>query len=306
MDILRSVRDRLRPGKGTVISLPYLWLLVFFFVPFLIVLKISFAEQELAIPPFTRLLQYDSDMGMLNISLNLSNYLFIFTDELYLDTYLSSLQVALFTTLMCLLIGYPIAYAIARANPAARNVLLMLVMLPFWTSFLLRVYAWMGLLQPTGIINNLLMSLGLISEPLMLFHNQFSLYLVMVYAYLPFMILPLYAHLVKMDVTLLEAANDLGARPLKAFWTITLPLSKNGIIAGSMMVFIPAVGEFVIPELVGGPNVLMIGKVLWNEFFDNNNWPMASAVATIMVVMLIVPIALFHRYETRQLEGENV
>ena len=306
MTILRSVLNRFKPGKGTVISMPYLWLLVFFLVPFLIVLKISFAEQDLAIPPFTHLLKYDGDMSTLNIALNLSNFLFIFTNELYLDTYVSSLEVALFTTLACLLIGYPIAYAIARANPAIRNVLLMLVMLPFWTSFLLRVYAWMGLLQPNGIINNLLMSMGLISQPLEMFHNQFSLYLVMVYAYLPFMILPLYAHLVKMDVTLLEAANDLGARPLKTFWTITLPLSKNGIIAGSMMVFIPAVGEFVIPELVGGPDVLMIGKVLWNEFFDNNNWPMASAVATIMVLFLIVPIALFHRYETRQLEGKNV
>jgi putrescine transport system permease protein len=181
----------------------------------------------------------------------------------------------------------------------------MLVMLPFWTSFLLRVYAWMGLLNENGLINSFLLGIGLIDEPLQLFHNDFSLYLVMVYAYLPFMILPLFSHLVKMDGRLLEAASDLGAGPIKAFFTITLPLSKNGIIAGSMMVFIPAVGEFVIPELVGGPDTLMIGKVLWNEFFDNNNWPMAAAVATVMVLLLIVPIAFLHRFETRQLEGKG-
>ncbi|CUA86183.1 MULTISPECIES: ABC transporter permease subunit [Gulbenkiania] len=305
MNFKRFARKWLRPGRATVIAVPYFWLLLFFAVPFLIVLKISFAEQDIAIPPFTSLLNYE-DGGLLHVTLNLANFQFIFGDELYADTYLSSLRVAFFTTVMCLLIGYPIAYAIARTDPARRNVLLMLVMLPFWTSFLLRVYAWMGLLKPNGIINHLLMSVGLISEPLEMFHNTFSLYLVMVYAYLPFMILPLYAHLVKMDIRLLEAANDLGARPLKAFFAITLPLSKNGIIAGSMMVFIPAVGEFVIPELVGGPDTLMIGKVLWNEFFDNNNWPMAAAVATVMVLLLIVPIGLFHRYETRELEGKNV
>lgn len=304
MSTLQRLR-RLRPGRGAVIAVPYSWLLLFFLVPFLIVLKISFAEQDIAIPPFTHLLSYE-DGGLLHITLNLGNFQFIFGDELYADTYLSSLKVAFFTTLMCLLLGYPIAYAIARTDPARRNVLLMLVMLPFWTSFLLRVYAWMGLLNEVGLINNALLSLGIIREPLHLFHTDFSLYLVMVYAYLPFMILPLYSHLVKMDVRLLEAAGDLGARPLKAFLTITLPLSKNGIIAGSMMVFIPAVGEFVIPELVGSTDTLMIGKVLWNEFFDNNNWPMASAVATVMVMLLIVPIALFHRYETREVEGKNV
>ena len=303
MNMSRLMR-KLKPGKGAVIAVPFFWLLLFFLVPFFIVLKISFAEQDLAIPPFTSLLQVE-DGVLQSLSLYFGNFHFIFTDGLYAATYLSSLKVAFFTTVMCLLLGYPIAYAIARADPARRNVLLMLVMLPFWTSFLLRVYAWMGLLNETGLINNFLMSIGLISEPLHLFHNDFSLYLVMVYAYLPFMILPLFSHLVKMDMRLLEAAADLGAGPIKSFLTITLPLSKNGIIAGSMMVFIPAVGEFVIPELVGGTDTLMIGKVLWNEFFDNNNWPMASAVAIIMVLMLIVPIALLHRYETRELEGKG-
>ncbi|WP_432417434.1 ABC transporter permease subunit [Crenobacter caeni] len=298
-----SLLRKLSPGRGSVIAVPYLWLTLFFLVPFLIVLKISFAEQDIAIPPFTALTEYAD--GYLNVKLNLSNFLYIFTDEFYFDTYLSSLKVALFTTIGCLLLGYPIAYAIARTDPARRNVLLMLVMLPFWTSFLLRVYAWMGILNETGLINSFLMSTGLIDEPLHLFHTDFSLYIVMLYAYLPFMILPLYSNLVKLDLRLLEAAADLGARPMKAFFTITLPLSKNGIIAGSMLVFIPAVGEFVIPELVGSSETLMIGKVLWNEFFDNNNWPMASAVAAVMALILIVPTALFHRFETRELEGKN-
>ena len=209
---------------------------------------------------------------------------------------------ALTTTIICLLIGYPTAYAISRANPAARNGLLLAIMLPFWTSFLLRVYAWMGLLGHNGIINNFLIKYGIISEPLDLFYNAFSLNLVMVYAYLPFMILPLYTQLVKLDNRLLEAASDLGAGPIKSFFTITLPLSKTGIIAGSMLVFVPAVGEFVIPELVGGSENLMIGKVLWQAFFDQNNWPLASAVAVVMVALLVVPIALFQHYENRELE----
>lgn len=302
MDLSKFLRQS-KLGKRAVIALPYSWLLLFFLVPFFIVLKISFAEQELAVPPFTQLLQLEE--GLLHITLNLANYDFILNDSFYAATYLSSVKAALFTTVMCLLIGYPMAYAIARTDPARRNVLLMLVMLPFWTSFLLRVYAWMGILNDNGLINNFLLGIGLIDEPIKMFHTNFSLYLVMVYAYLPFMILPLFAHLVKMDGRLLEAAGDLGAGPIKSFFTITLPLSKNGIIAGSMMVFIPAVGEFVIPELVGGTDTLMIGKILWNEFFDNNNWPMASAVAIVMLLLLIVPIAMLHRYETRELEGKG-
>ena len=226
-------------------------------------------------------------------------------DNIYLLTYWLSIKTALTTTLICLLIGYPMAYAISRAHPSIRNGLLLAIMLPFWTSFLLRVYAWMGLLGQNGIINNYLMKWGVISEPLNLFYNTFSLNLVMVYAYLPFMILPLYTQLVKLDHRLLEAAADLGAHPIKAFFQITLPLSKSGIIAGSMLVFIPAVGEYVIPELVGGPDNLMIGKVLWQAFFDQNNWPLAAAVAVLMVILLVVPMAMFQHFEERELEGDK-
>lgn len=303
-------------GGKAVIGVPYVWLLLLFLVPFFMVLKISFAEQELAIPPFTPLFKEDGSLHIV-----FQNYKDIFADfgsslaallnpfdggkqgdNIYLLTYWLSIKTALSTTLICLLIGYPMAYAISRANPSIRNGLLLTIMLPFWTSFLLRVYAWMGLLGHNGIINNYLIKWNIINEPLDLFYNTFSLNLVMVYAYLPFMILPLYTQLVKLDHRLLEAAADLGAHPIKAFFTITLPLSKTGIIAGSMLVFIPAVGEYVIPELVGGPDNLMIGKTLWMTFFDANNWPLASAVAVVMVLLLVVPMALFQRYEERELE----
>lgn len=308
------------PGQRLVIGIPYVWLLILFLIPFAIVLKISFAEQEIAIPPFTPLTTVDEDLGRLNIALSYQNYADIFQNfwsslaqmlnpfsstngnNIYLLTYWSSIKTALTTTLICLLIGYPTAYAISRANPNIRNGLLLAIMLPFWTSFLLRVYAWMGLLGHNGIVNNFLLKYGIINEPLNLFYNAFSLNLVMVYAYLPFMILPLYTQLVKLDGRLLEAASDLGAGPIKSFFTITLPLSKSGIIAGSMLVFVPAVGEFVIPELVGGSENLMIGKVLWQAFFDQNNWPLASAVAVIMVALLVIPIVIFQRYENRELE----
>ncbi len=309
-----------RAGKRMVVGVPYLWLILLCLLPFILVLKISFSEQAIAIPPYIPLVEADPDMGQVLITLNYLNYTDIFSnffsslghllnpfshtmgENIYLQTYVSSLKIAVITTVLCLVFGYPIAYAIARAKPEHRNGLLLLIMLPFWTSFLLRVYAWMGLLSTNGLINNWLMTAGLINQPLDLFYNQFSLVLVMVYAYLPFMILPLYTQLIKHDHRLLEAANDLGARPIKSFLTITLPLSKGGIIAGSMLVFIPAVGEYVIPELVGGPENLMIGKVLWNAFFDQNNWPLASAIAVIMVILLILPISLFHRYENRALE----
>ena len=319
---LNTLKSKLRfkPSRSLVIGIPYAWLLVLFLIPFVIVLKISFAEQELAIPPYSPLITADPDMGRLNIALSYQNYADIFQNfwstlgqmlnpftegrgnNIYLLTYWLSVKTALTTTIICLLLGYPIAYAISRAHPSIRNGLLLAIMLPFWTSFLLRVYAWMGLLGHNGIINNLLMKYGIINQPLDLFYNAFSLNLVMVYAYLPFMILPLYTQLVKLDGRLLEAASDLGAGPIKSFLTITLPLSKTGIIAGSMLVFVPAVGEFVIPELVGGPENLMIGKVLWQAFFDQNNWPLASAVAVVMVLLLVVPIVLFHRYENRELE----
>lgn len=309
-----------RPGQRAVIAVPYIWLLVLFLIPFVIVLKISFAEQELAIPPYSPLITTDPDLGRLNIALNYQNYADIFQsfwsslgqmlnpfsdgngNNIYLLTYWLSIKTALTTTLICLMLGYPIAYAISRAHPSIRNGLLLAIMLPFWTSFLLRVYAWMGLLGHNGIINNYLLKYGIISQPLDLFYNAFSLNLVMVYAYLPFMILPLYTQLVKLDGRLLEAASDLGASPIKAFFSITLPLSKTGIIAGSMLVFVPAVGEFVIPELVGGSDNLMIGKVLWQAFFDQNNWPLASAIAVIMVILLVIPITLFHHYENREIE----
>lgn len=314
-------KPQIKPGQGLVVLVPYLWLLVLFLVPFFLVFKISVAEQAIAIPPYTPLYSVDEDFGRVSINLSYMNYADIFdnfwsslalelnpfTEErgsnLYVRIYLSSILTAINTTLICLLVGYPIAYAIARSGEKWRNILLLAIMLPFWTSLLLRVYAWMGILGKNGILNNVLMQSGIISQPLDLFYNAFSLNLVMVYTYLPFMILPLYTQLQKMDLRLLEASADLGAGPIKSFLTITLPLSKSGIIAGSMLVFIPAVGEFVIPELVGGPENLMIGKVLWQAFFAQNNWPLACALAVVMVLLLVVPIALFHHYENRQLEG---
>ena len=310
-------------GRWFVIAVPYTWLLVLFLIPFLIVLKISFAEQDIAIPPYTPLVTADSDMGRVIVQASYLNYADIVKDfwqslgqilnpfhdgngdNIYLQTYWSSLKTALMVTVLCLVFGYPIAYAISRVREDIRNGVLLLIMLPFWTSFLLRVYAWMGILSTTGLVNTWLQNWGIIDGPLELFYNQFSLILVMVYAYLPFMILPLYTQLLKLDHRLLEAAGDLGASPIKSFLTITLPLSKVGMIAGSMLVFIPCVGEYVIPELVGGPENLMIGKVLWQAFFDQNNWPLASAVAVIMVLLLVVPIAIFHHYESREIEGEK-
>lgn len=298
----RSLRGRARPGgRWLVVAMPYFWLLLFFLIPFLIVLKIIFAEVQIAQPPYTRLFELADET--LRITLNLGNYLYLLTDDLYLSAYLQSVKVALISTILCLLVGYPMAYAIARAAPTQRNVLLMLIVLPSWTSFLIRIYAWIGLLKNNGYINNLLMALGVIDEPLVLLHTQVAVYIGIVYAYLPFMVLPIYANLVKLDESLLEAASDLGARPWKTFLTVTLPLSKGGIIAGSMLVFIPAVGEFVIPELLGGPETLMIGKVLWQEFFNNRDWPVASAVAIVMLVLLVVPITIFHHYQSKEMEG---
>src|SRR5574341_111189 len=297
-------------GRSAVIGLPYLWLLLFFLLPFLIVLKISVSELETVY--FRDLVTYAD--GALEVTLKLGNYVFITQDALYFRTYLSSLKYAAVTTLLCLAIGYPFAYFMARAKPNLQPALVMLVMLPFWTSFLLRVYAWKGLLGEHGWIAELLMALrldelllsgGLIEAPGKLMNTPFSLTIGMVYTYLPFMILPLYANLAKMDLRLLEAASDLGATPWVAFWTITVPLSKAGIIAGSMLVFIPCVGEFVIPELLGGPRTLMIGRVLWDEFFSNNDWPLASAVAVVMILLIIVPLALFSRYQAQAREAHR-
>ena len=294
-------------GRGLVIAVPFLFLLLFFLAPFFIVGKISVSEMDNVV--FKDLFSFKD--GVLALSVKLSNYVFITEDALYYKTYLASLRYAAATTVLCLLIGYPFAYFMARAKPTQQPALLMLVMLPFWTSFLLRVYAWRGLLTEGGWVadaivglglDQMLLSLGLISAPGKLMHTPFSLVLGMTYTYLPFMILPLFGNLAKMELRLLEAAADLGATPWTAFWKITVPLSKAGIIAGSMLVFIPCVGEFVIPELLGGPETLMIGRVLWDEFFSNNDWPMASSVAVVMVLLIIVPLAIFNKYQAQAQE----
>lgn len=294
-------------GRTAVIALPMGFLLIFFLLPFFIVGKISVSEMETV--TFKDIVTYSE--GVLQLSIKFGNYFFIAEDPLYFNTYLSSLKYAAATTVLCLAIGYPFAYFMARARRELQPALLMLVMLPFWTSFLLRVYAWRGLLSEGGWVeqlvswlglNKVLYALGLLSSPEQLMHTPFSLVLGMTYTYLPFMILPLYANLAKMDLRLLEAAADLGATPWVAFWTVTVPLSKAGIIAGSMLVFIPCVGEFVIPELLGGPETLMIGRVIWDEFFSNNDWPMASSVAVVMVLLIIVPLAIFSKYQAESQE----
>ncbi|MDB6089217.1 MAG: ABC-type spermidine/putrescine transport system, partial [Gammaproteobacteria bacterium] len=278
-------------------------LLLFFLVPFIIVFKISFSEVRLAMPPYAPLFQWLN--GLPVPKLHLANYAFLFTDRLYISSYLYSLKVAAVATLCCLLIGYPMAYAIAHAGPTWRNVLLMMIVLPFWTSFLLRVYAWIGLLKNNGVINNALLYFGLIHEPLPLLQTDFAVYIGIVYSYLPFMILPLYANLEKHDNTLLEAAADLGAHPVTAFLRITLPQSIAGIVAGSLLVFIPAVGEYVVPSLLGRTDQLMIGRVLSDEFFENRDWPVASAVAILILLALVIPIMLFQHFQRRELEAQK-
>ncbi|HEY0766750.1 MAG TPA: ABC transporter permease subunit [Steroidobacteraceae bacterium] len=288
-------------GRRLIAGIPTLWLLVLFLIPFIIVFRISFSEVRLAIPPYTPLLSWRH--GSPALQLHWSAYTFLFTDPLYVSSYLYSLKVAAVSTFCCLLIGYPMAYAIARSGAASRPVLLMLIVLPFWTSFLLRVYAWIGLLKNNGVINNVLMYVGVIHHPLALLQTDFAVYVGIVYSYLPFMILPLYANLEKHDGALLEAAADLGARPLRAFVRITLPQSFAGIVAGSLLVFIPAVGEYVIPTLLGRTDQLMIGRVLSDEFFENRDWPVASAVAILILLLLLVPIMVFQRLERRELEA---
>ncbi|GLQ18316.1 ABC transporter permease subunit [Maritalea porphyrae] len=286
-------------GRGLVIAVPTLWLLVFFLIPFIVVLKISFAEAMIARPPYSKLIE-PTDSGFA-INFSFLSYQYLVEDGLYLAAYGSSLRIAFFSTLFALLIGYPMAYFIARSSGQWRNILLMLVIMPFWTSFLLRVYAWIGILKGNGYINNLLLSLGIINEPLVMMQTDFAVYVGIVYTYLPFMILPLYANLVKLDGSLLEASSDLGAKPIMTFLTITLPLSLPGILAGCMLVFIPVVGEFVIPALLGGPDTNMIGRVLWDEFFRNRDWPTASAVAIIMLLVLVLPIMLLQKAQ----DGQN-
>jgi putrescine transport system permease protein len=297
-----SVAKRLPGARWLVIAVPYLWMLLFFAIPFAIALKISFASAAIAMPPYTDLVTSDGDHLRLNV--NVGNYLFLLRDSLYVNAYLSSLKIAAIATFLCLLVGYPMAYAISRMSPAARNVALMLVILPSWTSFLIRIYAWVGILKNNGLLNNLLIGIGVIDEPLQILHTPVAVYIGIVYAYLPFMVLPLYSNLVKHDFRLIEAATDLGAPPWKAFLTVTLPLSRAGIVAGAMLVGIPVVGEFVIPEMLGGADTLMIGRVLWQEFFNNRDWPVASAVAIVMLGLLLIPIMIFHHYESRELEAK--
>ncbi len=300
--LLRSLRKRMPGPRWGVIAVPYLWMLLFFAIPLAIAFKISFSQAAIAMPPYTPLIDWSG--GQPSLDIHLKNYLYLFNDSLYVNAYLSSIKIAVISTFLCLLVGYPMAYAIARLDPATRNIALMLVILPSWTSFLIRIYAWIGILKNNGLLNNLLLWLGVIDQPLAIMHTPLAVYIGIVYAYLPFMVLPLYANLVKLDLRLLEAASDLGARPWKAFLKVTLPLSKAGIVAGSMLVMIPVVGEFVIPEMLGGPDTLMIGRVLWQEFFNNRDWPVASAVSIVMLLLLIVPITIFHKAQAKEMEAK--
>ncbi len=291
-------RAGFRP-RSLVIAVPYLWLLLFFLAPFLIVFKISFSEPMIAMPPYAPLLEWVDGL-IPRITLNLENYALLFEDDLYWVSYLNSVKIAGISTLLCLLFGYPLAYAMARAPREWRAGLVMLVILPFWTSFLIRVYAWIGILKKEGLLNLVLLWSGLIDQPLTILNTDWAVYIGIVYTYSPFMILPLYANLEKMDESLLEAASDLGCRPIKAFWVITVPLSLPGIVAGCFLVFIPAVGEFVIPDLLGGSDTIMIGKTLWVEFFNNRDWPLSAAVAVVLLAILVIPIMLFERRQSKE------
>lgn len=285
-------------ARQWVAWIPTAWLLVFFLVPFLVVLKISLSESAIAMPPYQPIVQW-VESGLAEIRLNFGNYLFLIEDPLYLASYGESVRIALVSTLVTLVIGYPMAHVIAMAPEPRRTLLLILVILPFWTSFLLRVYAWIAILKTNGLLNAVLLDLGLISEPLVILQTDLAVYLGIAYTYLPFMVLPLYAALSKLDRTLLEAAEDLGATPWVSFLTVTLPLTLPGIFAGSLLVFVPAIGEFVIPALLGGNDTLMIGKVLWNEFFANRDWPIASAVAIIMLCLIVGPLMWLNRLKSR-------
>lgn len=291
-----------------LISIPYLWLFALFLVPFFIVMKISFSDLAIAIPPYTPTLSLSEGwQGIKEFwgALDIENYIFLTEDDLYWKAYLSSFKIAAFSTILTLLVGYPIAYGMANAPSEWRPTLMMFIILPFWTSFLIRVYAWMGILSKKGFLNQFLLWSGIIDDPLVLLNTNIAVYIGIVYTYVPFMILPIYATLEKLDGSLIEAAVDLGCSRFKAFWLVTIPLSKSGIIAGCFLVFIPALGEFVIPSLLGGSRTLMIGKVLWEEFFSNRDWPVASAVAVILLLLLVIPIILFQRNEQKQREAEQ-
>jgi putrescine transport system permease protein len=295
---MESGRDR--TWQHLAIAMPYVWLLIFFLAPFAIILKISVADPVIAQPPFT---PFFDETGQVDATAG--NYAFLLTDKLYIVTYLKSLVMAAMATVLCLLIGFPMAYGIARAETRTRNVLLLLIILPFWISFLLRVYAWMGLMNNYGVINNLLIWAGVIDQPIQMMYTDFAIYVGLVYSYLPFMILPLYATLERLDQDFIEAAQDLGASPAQAFRDVTWPLARPGVIAGSLLVFIPALGEYVIPYLLGGPASLMIGRVLFDEFFVNHDWPLASSVAILLLLLLVVPIALLQRSRAKEIEGST-
>jgi putrescine transport system permease protein len=291
-----------RHAKWLIILPPLLFLFVFFLIPFAYAFRISLADTALHVPPYSSIVAVSPD-SHIHLTLNLGNYKYLFTDEVYGLAYLYSLKTAFFSTLICLCLGYPMAYAISRTSKSTQSILLLIIILPFWTSFLLRVYALEGVIRDTGLLNSALLWLGLIHEPLQIMRTTTAVYLGIIYSYLPFMVLPLFATLEKLDHSLLEAAGDLGSPPWRAFLDVTLPLSMPGVIAGSMLVFIPAIGEFVIPTLLGGPDNLMIGRVLWDEFFGNRDWPVASAVAIAFLVLLVGPIALYQHYSTKQLEA---
>jgi len=303
-----SVRFSRAVGNRLVIIIPYLWLFLFFLVPFLIVFKISLSTTAIAMPPYVPVFRLEEGLAGFLASLGeltLDNYLWLTEDALYFNAYVSSITIAAVSTLITRAVGFPIAYGMARAPASLRPTLLMLVILPFWTSFLIRVYAWIGILKPEGLLNQFLIWLGVIDTPLLILNTNTAIYIGIVYSYLPFMVLPLYAALEKMDYSLVEAAQDLGCTPISAFWKITFPLALPGVVAGSMLVFIPAMGEFVIPDLLGGSQTLMIGKTLWNEFFNNRDWPVSSAVAVILLLLLVVPIMLFQQAQARSLEKDR-
>ena len=298
-------------GRSLVLGIPWFWLLLFFAVPFLILLRISVTDMGEGLDPFAPLVQ--TNAGEVTLHLKLANYVSLLLDAdagwgqtLYVESYVLSVKYAFWTTVLCLFFGYPFAYFLARSAPHLRPLLLLLVMLPFWTSFLLRVYAWKGLLADQGVINHILIFLGLTQEPIQMLYNDVSMLVGMTYVYLPFMVLPLYANLVKMDNRLLEASQDLGATPWETFWLITVPLSRSGIVAGSILVFIPCLGEFVIPSLLGGAENLMIGRVVWDEMFSSNNWPRASALSVFMIVCVVMPLAWYNQYLARKVEQERL
>lgn len=287
---LLSKRDEL--WRRFIVAVPYLWLVIFFALPFAIILKISLADPIMAKPPYSETVSFD-------------NFVFLLNDKLYALTYLRSILMATAATVLCLLLGFPMAYGIARSKPAVRSFLLLLIVLPFWISFLLRVYAWMGLMNNTGVINNVLLWFGIIDQPLQIMYTDFAIFVGLTYSYLPFMILPLYATLERMDLDLVDAALDLGASKTAAFWDITWPLARAGVIAGCLLVFIPAMGEYVIPLLLGGPESMMIGRVLFDEFYFNRDWPLASAVAIMLLLILVVPIVFLQKNQAREAEAAS-